>query len=52
MLPGHILISRRYQDYNDALPEMTERLGLDYQVLQFNDLQNLISVWINSNPKV
>jgi len=51
MLPGHILISRRYHEYLDALPETTRRLGLDHRDLQFNDQQNLISEWININPK-
>ena len=51
MLPGHILISKRFEAFRKQLPRAAKEAGLDPSDLRFNDIANFVSEWIELNPK-
>ncbi len=50
MMPGGVIMARRYERFTSELPGMCETLHLEPHELTFNDLANMVSGWLQENP--
>lgn len=51
ILAGEIIIHKRFAEFSKILPKLCKQFGLEIDNIQFNDLSNFITVWIEQNPK-